>query len=127
MLSYLNAGGQKTHIVDEATRGKEGGPGKTLCGRRVRGGTVQESERIPGCLVCARKLRQLQREFDAKAEPLKSAPRPLVDASDFLCPVCGDPMGLAAKRHSFPTHRVNAVRVTMVLICDNEDGHGEKP
>jgi len=127
MLSYLSPGGKKTHIVDELTRGGGQGAGKTLCGRNVLNGTVQETERVPGCRVCARLLRKLQREFDAKSEPLKSAPMPLVDDRDLLCPICGEPLRLAAKRHSFPTHHVNAVRVTMVLICDNGPGHGEEP
>ncbi|KKN87489.1 hypothetical protein LCGC14_0259440 [marine sediment metagenome] len=127
MLSYLIGAGQKTHIIDETTRGGELGPGTTLCGRPVRGGSVEESERIPGCSICARVLRKMQREFDARSEPLKSAPMPLVNDRDFLCPICREPLRLAAKRHSFPTQRVNTVRVTMMLICNNEPGHGEEP
>lgn len=126
MLSYLSPGGQKTHLIDELTRGKDLGPGKTLCGREVQDGTIQESDRVPGCIPCATQLRRLQRQAKPERAPLKAVPMPLVDARDFLCPLCQKPMGLGTKRIRLPSQSIDAVRVTVVLICNNAEGHKEK-
>jgi hypothetical protein len=126
VLLYAKGPRTLTHLVDELAQPPTD-PRRTLCNRLVIGGTVTESDRWPSCSQCARALRRLHRQLDTQAVPLRSAPRAWVVPADLRCPVCGERMGLGARRIAFPTQRVKAVRVTLQLICDNDGGHKEKP
>lgn len=122
MLSYQSTHG-KTHIVDETNVTHL----QTLCGREIseeRAEFIQESDRMPECRVCGSVLRRLK--GPKPAPPAKQNPMPTANERDLLCPICHRPMKLAAKRMTFPTQRVGAVRVTMMLLCADEDAHQEK-
>ncbi|MCP4573280.1 MAG: hypothetical protein GY838_13075 [bacterium] len=91
------------------------------------GADIQESDHLPDCTVCARELRALQRETRvANAEPVKVAPLPSPTTADLRCPICREPLKLGSKSIAPPTAGNGTVRVALLLLCTNEEGHQEK-